>query len=78
MGTRTYGISNPTFRSAVVILVVAYAIFLLIISPRRIGHLGSFAYSDVASPAITLRSSQGQLGMAPNQRRTNRSYTLVV
>lgn len=34
MGTRTYGISNPTFRSAVVILVVAYAIFLLIIFLR--------------------------------------------
>jgi hypothetical protein len=34
VGTRTYGISNPTFRSAVVILVVAYAIFLLIIFLR--------------------------------------------
>jgi hypothetical protein len=34
VGTRTYGISNRTFRSAVVILVVAYAIFLLIIFLR--------------------------------------------
>ncbi len=34
MGTGTYGISNPTFRSAAAILAIAYAAFLIIIFLR--------------------------------------------
>jgi len=34
VGTRTHGITNPTFRAVTVILVVVYAVFLLIIFLR--------------------------------------------
>ena len=50
MNTRTCGVSNPTFRPAIVILVVAYAIFLLIIFLRA----ESYTWAILVIPTLPL------------------------